>query len=138
MTVKNTFTFYDDDEKVISNDELPHQETGLTKEQLLLKNLKSIAQEYLEVEQIKRKFVELIKRNSKKLDFFEFYEDQGFIIKENIIKKQISPANIRGLNVVSVDGSSVVKRFMNVDFSFLKAICVKYYFYKKIKISGSG
>ncbi|MFX1236972.1 MAG: DNA double-strand break repair nuclease NurA [Promethearchaeota archaeon] len=39
-------------------------------------------------------------------------------------------SNISGLNIVSVDGSSVIKKYMNVDFSFLKAIAVKYHFYR--------
>ena len=44
------------------------------------------------------------------------------------MKKKVESSNISGLNVVSVDGSYVTKNFMNVDFSFLKAIAVKYYF----------
>jgi len=105
-------------------------ESGLTKEQLLLTNLKLIAQEYLEIEKLKNKFTKSLLNNRENLDFSEFIKYPNYNIKENLVKKQISPSNIRGLNVVSVDGSSVVKKFMNVDFSFLKAIAVKYYFYK--------
>ena len=131
MTIKNTFTFFEDSESSENfNNDFKSDNIGLTKEQLLLRDLKEIALEYLEIEQFKRSFLKIIRKNINQLDFTEFYEDPGFIIKENILKKSITPANISGLNVVSVDGSSVIKRFMNVDFSFLKAICVKYYFYK--------
>ncbi len=105
-------------------------ESGLTKEQLLLIDLKMIAQEYLEIEKLKNKFTKSLLDNRENLDFSEFIKYPNYNIKENLVKKQVSPSNIRGLNVVSVDGSSVVKKFMNVDFSFLKAIAVNYYFYK--------
>ena len=105
-------------------------ESGLTKEQLLLIDLKIIAQEYLEIEHLKNKFTKSLLDNRESLDFSEFIKYPNYNIKENLVKKQVSPSNIRGLNVVSVDGSSVVKKFMNVDFSFLKAIAVNYYFYK--------
>lgn len=105
-------------------------ESGLTKEQLLLIDLKIIAQEYLEIEHLKNKFTKSLLDNRENLDFSEFIKYPNYNIKENLVKKQVSPSNIRGLNVVSVDGSSVVKKFMNVDFSFLKAIAVHYYFYK--------
>ena len=105
-------------------------ESGLTKEQLLLVDLKLIAQEYLEIEKLKNKFTKSLLDNRENLDFSEFIKYPNYNIKENLIKKQVSPSNIRGLNIVSVDGSSVVKKFMNVDFSFLKAIAVNYYFYK--------
>ncbi len=105
-------------------------ESGLTKEQLLLIDLKIIAQEYLEIERLKNKFTKSLLDNRENLDFSEFIKYPNYNIKENLVKKQISSSNIRGLNVVSVDGSSVVKKFMNVDFSFLKAIAVNYYFYK--------
>ena len=101
---------------------------GLTKEEILLKDLKIIAKEFLEVEQLKKSFSKVILKNLEGLDFTEFLKYPRFYIKEDFVKKSISPANLRGLNVVSVDGSSVTKRFMNVDFSFLKAIAVKYYF----------
>ncbi len=103
---------------------------GLTKEQLLLINLKDIANEYLEIEQLKDNFVKKVLKNLDQLDFSEFLKYPNYNIKEKFLKKEVSVANIRGLNVVSVDGSSVVKKFMNVDFSFLKAIAVKYYFLK--------
>ena len=103
---------------------------GLTKEQLLLKDLKAIANEYLELEKLKQNFVTVILNNLNNLDFSKFIDFPKFYIKEDFLKKNVSSANIRGLNVVSVDGSSVTKKFMTVDFSFLKAIAVKYYFQK--------
>jgi hypothetical protein len=106
------------------------KESGLTKEQLLLIDLKLIAQEYLEIEKLKNKFTKSLLDNRANLDFSEFIKYPNYNIKENLVKKLVSSSNIRGLNVVSVDGSSVVKKFMNVDFSFLKAIAVNYYFYK--------
>lgn len=102
---------------------------GLTKEQLLAKNLKILAQEYIQLEETKKNFAGLILKNFKNLDFSEFLNYTKFYIKENYIKKSADSSCISGLNIISVDGSSAVKRFMNVDFSFLKAICVKYDFY---------
>ncbi|MBA7589319.1 hypothetical protein ES708_31401 [subsurface metagenome] len=93
-------------------------------------DLKIIAQKYLEIEHLKNKFTKSLLDNRESLDFSEFIKYPNYNIKENLVKKQVSPSNIRGLNVASVDGSSVVKKFMNVDFSFLKAIAVNYYFYK--------
>ena len=101
---------------------------GLTKEQILLKDLKTIADEYVELEKIKTAFSTAILKNYKDLDFSRFTKFPRYYIKENYIKKKVSSANIRGLNVVSVDGSSISKKFMDVDFSFLKAIAVQYYF----------
>ena len=106
---------------------------GQTKEQLLAKNLKVLAQEYIQLEKTKKNFADLILKNFKKLDFSEFLNYAKFYIKENYIKKSANSSCISGLNIISVDGSSAVKRFMNVDFSFLKAICVKYYFYNEGK-----
>ena len=106
---------------------------GLTKEQLLAKNLKFLAQEYIQLEETKKNFAGLILKNFKNLDFSEFLNYTKFYIKEKYIKKSAASSCISGLNIVSVDGSSAVKRFMNVDFSFLKAICVKYYFYNEGK-----
>ncbi|KKM76807.1 hypothetical protein LCGC14_1376370, partial [marine sediment metagenome] len=103
---------------------------GLTKEKLLLKNLKDIAEEYIELEKIKNKFAHIVLKNQNLLDFSEFIQSPRFSIKESSLIKKGFSANIRGLNIVSVDGSSVSKKFMNVDFSFLKAIAVKYYFKK--------
>jgi hypothetical protein len=103
---------------------------GFTKEQILLTNIKNIVQEYIEIERLKKKFVETLLANLESLDFEELLKYPSYDIKENFIKKSIQASNIRGLNIVSVDGSSVVKKFMNVDFSFLKAIAVKYYFYE--------
>ncbi len=101
---------------------------GLTKEQLLLKDLKAIANEYLALEKLKQNFIDIILKNLDNIDFSKFIDFPRFYIKEDFLKKNVSSANIRGLNVVSVDGSSVTKKFMNVDFSFLKAIAAKYYF----------
>jgi hypothetical protein len=103
---------------------------GLTKEQLLSKHLKHLASEYNRVEDLKKKFVNLILKNKEKLNFRNFIENPNYEIKEDFLKKTLETTNIRGLNVVSIDGSSVIKRFMNIDFSFLKAIAVKYYFKK--------
>ena len=105
-------------------------ESGISKEQLLFKNLKALAEEYLEIEKLKKKFIRLIIKNQEHLDFSEFLKYPSYHIKEPFLKKQTTPSNIRGLNIVSVDGSSVIKKFMNVDFSFLKAIAVKYSFRK--------
>jgi len=105
-------------------------DSGFTKEQILTINLKNLAQEYIDVERMKKKFVEILLANLKSLNFEELLKYPNYDIKENFIKKPIQTSNIRGLNIVSVDGSSVVKKFMNVDFSFLKAIAVKYYFYE--------
>jgi len=106
------------------------KEMGLTKEQLLIKNLKVLAQEYIEIEELRKHFVKIVLTNYENLDFSEFIKYPKYHIKESRIKKIVSPSCISGLNIVSVDGSSVTKSFMNVDFSFLKAIAVKYYFYK--------
>ena len=101
---------------------------GLTKEQILLKDIKIIAEEFSEIERLKKAFSEAILNNLDDLDFTQFINYPKFYIKEKFVKKSLSSANLRGLNVVSVDGSSVAKKFMNVDFSFLKAIAVKYFF----------
>lgn len=102
---------------------------GLTKEQLLLTDLKSIAREFIELEKTKNLFSDTILKNLEFLDFSEFVAYPKFLIKESCVKKEVKPSNISGLNIVSVDGSSVIKKFMNVDFSFLKVIAVKYHFY---------
>ncbi len=103
---------------------------GLTKEQILLTNLKDIAKQYLEIEGFKKKFAEIVLKNQKELEFKNFITSPYFSIKEDHIKKEAVASNINGLNVVSVDGSSVIKKFMDIDFTFLKAIAVKYHFYK--------
>jgi hypothetical protein len=103
---------------------------GVTREQLLLNDLKIIAKDYLDIENLKKSFSKIILKNIDDLDFSSFKEFPRFYIKEDSIKKSITSSNIRGLNVVSVDGSLVTKKFMNVDFSFLKAIAVKYYFHQ--------
>lgn len=114
--------------KLISKENTYKSKFGLTKEQILLKDLKYIAKEYLEIESLKSEFSELILKNITELNFSSFNSNPRFYIKENYIKKTIPISNLRGLNVVSVDGSSVTKKYMNVDFSFLKAIAAKYYF----------
>jgi len=113
-----------DKEGVISDNE------GATREQLLLKDLKVIAKDYLDIEEIKKSFSRIILKNLEELDFETFKKSPRFYIKEDSIINSVSASNIRGLNVVSVDGSSVTKRFMNADFSFLKAIGVKYFFHQ--------
>jgi hypothetical protein len=102
---------------------------GFTKEQLLLTDLQSIALEFLELEKTKNSFSDIILKNLELLDFSEFVHSPKFLIKESCVKKGVISSNISGLNIVSVDGSSVIKKFMNVDFSFLKVIAVKYHFY---------
>ena len=117
------YNFYSYDKNKLLN-------PGITKEQLLLNDLKNIAKEFLSLEKLKNDFVKRIQKNLDSINFSEFIGFPRFYIKEEFLKKKVISANIRGLNVVSVDGSSVIKKFMNVDFSFLKAIAVKYYFRK--------
>ncbi len=113
-----------------SEDHRIQKKLGLTKEELLSKHLKNLASECNEIESLKKKFVNLLIKHAEELNFNKFIENPNYHIKEGVLKKQVEPSNIRGLNVVSIDGSSVIKRFMNIDFSFLKAIAVKYYFHK--------
>ncbi|MFX1345477.1 MAG: DNA double-strand break repair nuclease NurA [Promethearchaeota archaeon] len=118
------------------NDKLSHfdrkspsiSSIGLTKEQILLKDLKIIAKEYFELEKLKKTFSRTLLKYLDELDFSQFIKYPRFYIKEKFLKKSLISSNLRGLNIVSVDGSSVTKKFMNVDFSFLKGIAVKYYF----------
>ena len=131
MTIRNNpLNYINTNSQLPSNTSLSSIVSGFTKEQLILINIKNLAQEYLEIEQLKQKFTTILLKNLTSLDFEEFLNYSNYDIKEKLLKKKITSANIRGLNVVSVDGSSVVKKFMNVDFSFLKAIAVKYYFIK--------
>jgi len=131
MTIRNNPLNYNNiDSHLPSNESSRPIISGFTKEQLILINLKHLAQDYLEIEQLKQKFAKILLENSDSLDFEELLKYPNYDIKERFLKKEVTASNIRGLNVVSVDGSSVVKKFMNVDFSFLKAIAVKYYFYK--------
>ncbi|MHA1931645.1 MAG: DNA double-strand break repair nuclease NurA [Promethearchaeota archaeon] len=116
--------------ELVDNERVLLDNKGVTREQLLLKDLKIIAKDYLDIEEIKNSLSRIILKNLKELDFSSFTKFPRFYIKEDFIKKTASISNIRGLNVVSVDGSSVTKKFMNVDFSFLKAIAVKYYFHQ--------
>jgi len=131
MTIRNNPLNYNNiDSHLPFNESSRPIASGFTKEQLILINLKHLAQNYLEIERQKQKFAKILLENLDSLDFEEFLKYPNYDIKERLFKKEVTSANIRGLNVVSVDGSSVVKKFMNVDFSFLKAIAVKYYFYK--------
>ena len=131
MTVRNKDLNLNKREFSLTGRELTNSpKIGVTKEQLLLNDIKNIAQELLEVETLKNNFVEVILKNIDTLNFSDLINYPNYDIKEESLKKEIDPSNIRGLNVVSVDGSSVIKKFMNVDFSFLKAIAVKYYFYQ--------
>ena len=104
---------------------------GLTKEQILLNNLKVITKEFIELERVKNNFCNIVQKNLKDLNFSALIHYPRFYIKESCLKTQVSASCINGLNFVSVDGSSVSKSFMNVDFSFLKAIAVKYFFYNR-------
>ena len=130
MTIKsNSFSFKNEKIKNHQNYNIIN-EFGLTKEQILLNDINNIAQELIQVELLKDRFSNVILKNLDDLDISEFISSPRYSIKEISIKKSVEASNIRGLNVVSVDGSSVIKKFMNVDFSFLKAIAVKYYFYE--------
>ncbi|NVM46069.1 MAG: DNA double-strand break repair nuclease NurA [Candidatus Lokiarchaeota archaeon] len=131
MTIRNNPLNYSNLESQLPSNTFSRSiVSGFTKEQLLLINLKDLAREYIEIEQLKQKFTKILLSNLESLDFKEFLRYPNYDIKESVLKRDGTASNIRGLNVVSVDGSSVVKKFMNVDFSFLKAIAVKYYFYK--------
>lgn len=131
MTIRNNpLNYINTNSQLPSNTSLSSIVSGFTKEQLILINIKNLAQEYSEIEQLKQKFTTILLKNLTSLDFEEFLNYSNYDIKEKLLKKKVTSSNIRGLNVVSVDGSSVVKKFMNVDFSFLKAIAVKYYFIK--------
>jgi hypothetical protein len=131
MTIRDEYlSLKEKNFRSLSYDKAIIHNLGLTKEQILLKNLKTLAKEYIAIEKLKNSFVNIVLKNLDDLDFSDFIDFPRFYIKENFLKKTITTANIRGLNVVSVDGSSVTKKFMNVDFYFLKAIAVKYYFQK--------
>ncbi len=121
----------------VSSKYIDPNDTGVTKELILLKNLKTLAHDYIELEKLKNNFIKAVLKNYKILNFSELVKYPKYNIKENYIKKSVASSCISGLNIVCVDGSSVIKKFMNVDFSFLKAIVAKYYFYnggKKAKI----
>ncbi|MHA1803891.1 MAG: DNA double-strand break repair nuclease NurA [Promethearchaeota archaeon] len=114
--------------EAIENLETEQIPFGLTKEQIFSNNLKLIANKLINLEHHKIQFSELLLKNLDKLDFSDFVDDPYFLIKEKRIKTRVEASNIYGLNYACVDGSSVLKNFMNIDFSFLKAIVVKYYF----------
>ena len=133
MIESNTVKFSEKNSNNNDFEDLTLNAQGFTKEQILVKNLKTLAKEYIKLEKLKNEFASLILRNISELDFSELITYKKFYIKESSVKKTVSPSCINGLNIVSVDGSSVVKNFMNVDFSFLKAISVKYTFYNKGK-----
>jgi hypothetical protein len=103
---------------------------GRTKEDLLFNQIENIALECKEVENLKNQFAKAILDNINELTFDEYINHPKYYIKEPILKNEVEISNIRGLKVVSVDGSSVIKKFLNVDISFLKSIAVKYYFYE--------
>jgi len=131
MTIRDKFTNSENKKLLnLSHDREIINNLGLTKEQLLLKDLKVIAKEYLALEESKNSFVNIVLKNIDDLDFSQLIDFPKFYIKEGFLLKKVQSANIRGLNVVSVDGSSVTKKYVNVDFSFLKAMAVKYYFHK--------
>jgi len=131
MTIRYKFTNSENKKLLnLSHDREIINNLGLTKEQLLLKDLKVIAKEYLALEESKNSFVNIVLKNIDDLDFSQLIDFPKFYIKEGFLLKKVQSANIRGLNVVSVDGSSVTKKYVNVDFSFLKAMAVKYYFHK--------
>jgi len=129
MTIRENLIRLNNDKLTLPNRKSAlRSNMGLTKEQILLKDLKIIAKEYLELEKLKNTFSKIILNNLDELDFSHFIEFPRFYIKEKFLKKSLLSSNLRGLNIVSVDGSSVTKKFMNADFSFLKGIAVKYYF----------
>ncbi len=131
MTIRDKYIKSDNATlKNTSNGNKIIKKIGLTKEQILQDYLKIIAKEYLALEELKNSFVKILHKNMNDLDFSQFINYPKFYIKEDSLIKTVQSANIRGLNVVSVDGSSVTKKYVNVDFSFLKAIAVKYYFKK--------
>ena len=105
-------------------------QNGITKEEILLNDIQIITEKFVNLENSKEKLVKIILKNFKDLDFSQFIKYSKFYIEEGKMKNAISPSKINGLNIVSVDGSSVIKNFMNVDFYFLKAIAVKYRLYK--------
>jgi len=106
------------------------QKSGVTKEKILLNQIENIAIECKEIEDLKREFTQAISTNLEEMDFSKYITHPKYLIKEPTLIQDAEPANIRGLRVISVDGSSVIKKFMGVDISFLKAIAVKYYFYE--------
>ncbi|MFX0105221.1 MAG: DNA double-strand break repair nuclease NurA [Candidatus Hodarchaeota archaeon] len=131
MTIRDKYlNSKEENFEILYDDKAIKNHLGLTKEQLILKDLKTIAKEYLALEKLKKSFVSIVMKNIDYLDFSDFIDSPKFYIKDQYLKKKVKSANIKGLNVVSVDGSSVTKKYMNVDFSFLKAIAVKYYFQK--------
>ena len=131
MTIRNNFINVENkDLNFLSREKKVKNNFGFTKEQLLLNNLKALAKEYKELEKLKNDFSKIILKNLRNLDFSRWVDYPRFYIKEKYLKKAVTASNITGLNVISVDGSSVSKKFMNVDFSLLKAIAVKYFFKK--------
>jgi len=55
--------------------------SGFTKEQILLTNLKTLAREYIEIERMKKKFVEILLANLKSLNFEELLKYPSYDIK---------------------------------------------------------
>ena len=58
---------------------------GLTKEELLQKNLKVIAEEYIELEKLKNNFAQIVLKNQDLLDFSEFINFPRFSINERYL-----------------------------------------------------
>ncbi|MHA1782635.1 MAG: DNA double-strand break repair nuclease NurA [Promethearchaeota archaeon] len=127
---KLKYGFDDENSILYFSNLLKKENTGVSKEFILKEDIENIVAQCVKVEEWKSEFANILLKNMNNLDFSSFLDDPEFDIKEMPLKKKIEPGDIGGLNVVSVDGSMVVKKLMGVDFSFLKAICVKYHFYK--------
>ncbi|MEJ2250117.1 MAG: DNA double-strand break repair nuclease NurA [Candidatus Lokiarchaeota archaeon] len=130
MTIENDYLRHSKKTNDIIDREISKEFIGISKEKLLITNIKNIAQECQVINQMKDKFVKVLRSEMEQLDFTKFIDNINFLIKENYLKTKVSEGDISGLNIVSVDGSFVLKKFLNVDFSFLKAIAVRYQFSK--------
>ncbi len=89
MTIRDRLT--KSEEKIytiLNDDDLVFNNLGLTKEQLLLKELRNIAKEYMEVEKLKKSFIKVILNNLDNLNFSEFIDFPKFYIKEKFLKKK--------------------------------------------------
>ena len=62
--------------------------TSFTKEQILLNDLKAIANEYIKLEKIKTEFIEVIIKNLDELDFSGLINYSKYYIKESFLKNQ--------------------------------------------------
>ena len=73
MTIRENSINIDDNHSERSNEEKELlNQIGVTKEQLLLKDLKSIAKEYVELESLKKAFSKILIKNHDELDFLNF------------------------------------------------------------------